>query len=155
MVFKFQQGGAAPQNAQQVQQQIVALVQAAMQGDQNAQQQVQQIMEAAKNGDQQAIQIAQLIQQVVQKMQAQARRQKVGGKLDYIHRLRTGVNPDEEVIYEKCGGKMTKKVVKKSACGGKPMKEDGGSMKKNTKTYFEACGGKTKKAKKCYFGGIL
>lgn len=145
----------AQNNQQEMQQQIIAMVQAAMQGDQKAKQQIDSIMQAAQNGDQNAMQIAQFIQQVVKQLQGQARQAKIGGKLAYIHKLRTGVNTDEEVIYEKCGGKMTKKVVKKSACGGKPMKEDGGSMKKNAKTYFEACGGKTKKAKKCYFGGIL
>ena len=65
----FQQGGTAPQ--QDLQQQVIALVQAAMQGDQQATQQVNQIMEAAKNGDPRATQIAKMIQQVVQQMQGQ------------------------------------------------------------------------------------
>lgn len=156
MIVKFQQGGAAPQSANQdMQKQVVALVQAAMQGNEEARKQVEEIMAAAKQGNQQAIQLAQMIQDVVQAMQNQARRQKMGGKMDYIHKLRTGANPGEEVVYEKCGGKVTKKHVKK-ACGGKKLSmQDGGNVAK--KTYFEACGGKTKKptAKKCYFGGSL
>lgn len=159
MTFKFQQGGAAPQQggAQDLQQQVVALVQAAMQGDKQARAQVQQIMDAAQQGNQQAVQIAQMIQEVVTAMQSQARKQQIGGKLAYIHQLRTGVGLDEEVTYAKCGGKMVKKVTKKS-CGGpakKPKAETGGTVK--TQTYFEKCGGKAKvaKKKKCYFGGSL
>jgi hypothetical protein len=57
----FQQGGAAPQQ-QDMQQQVVALVQAAMQGDQEAKQTVTQIIKAAESGDQQAMQMAQMIQ---------------------------------------------------------------------------------------------
>lgn len=161
MTFKFQQGGAAPAQggAQDIQQQVIALVQAAMQGDQKARQQIEQIMQAAQQGNPQAQQIAAMIQQVVQAAQSQARRQQIGGKMDYIHKLRTGVNADEEVVYERCGGKVTKKVAKKDCGGSKLAKtEDGGQMPSNKKTYFEACGGKAKKksgAKKCYFGGSL
>lgn len=38
----------------------------------------------------------------------------IRSKLGYIRKLRTGVGPDEEVIYQKCGGKITKKVVRKA-----------------------------------------
>lgn len=157
MIFKFQQGGNAPQQgAQDVQQQVIALVQAAMQGDEKARAQVQSIMDAAQQGDPQATQLAQLIQDVVKAMQSQARKQQIGGKLGYIHKLRTGVNPDEEVLYERCGGKVVKKVTKK-ACGGnakKPKAENGTTMP--TKTYFDKKGGKASVAKKkCYFGGGL
>lgn len=160
MTFKFQQGGAAPQQdgAQDLQQQVIALVQAAMQGDEQARTQVQQIMDAAQQGDQQAVQIAQMIQQVVQAMQSQARKQQIGGKLAYIHQLRTGVGLNEEVVYEKCGGKMVKKVTKKSCNGGAVQKPKAGKgCLVKAKTYFEKCGGKAKvaKAKKCYFGGSL
>lgn len=80
----FQQGGAAPQQ-QNMQQQVVALVQAAMQGDQKATQTVNQIMEAAKQGDQQAMQVAQMIQQVAQQMKTSA---KWGAKLQYVRSLK-------------------------------------------------------------------
>lgn len=105
----FQQGGAAPQ--QDMQQQVVALVQAAMQGDQKATETVNKIMEAAKAGDQQAMQIAQMIQQVAQKMQGQATAAKWGAKLGYIKSLK----------YAK-GGKTCpacEKKVEMKACGGK------------------------------------
>ena len=80
----FQQGG----QAQNIEQQVIALVQAAMSGDQKATQQVNQIMEAAKAGDQQAVQIAQMIQAVAQKMQGQATAAKWGSKLQYIRSLK-------------------------------------------------------------------
>ena len=122
----FQQGGQAPQ--QDIQQQVVALVQAAMQGDEKANQTVTQIMEAAKKGDQQAMQLAQMIQAVVQQMKGQATSAKWGSKLAYIRSLKYAQ-----------GGK---------AC---PACEKGAPVKVEEK----ACGGKAKKAKKRYFGGWL
>jgi hypothetical protein len=119
----FQQGGAAPQ--QDMQQQVIALVQAAMQGDQKATDTVNKIMEAAKAGDQQAMQIAQMIQQVAQKMQGQATAAKWGSKLNYIRSLKFAK-----------GGK---------AC---PACEKGAPIVEK-----KACGGK--KAKKRYFGGLI
>lgn len=131
----FQQGGAAPQ--QDIQQQVTALVQAAMQGDQKATQTVNQIMEAAKAGDQQATQLAQLIQQVVQQMKGQATAAKWGSKLNYIRSLK----------YAK-GGKTC------SACqnGGMPVTSDKAYIKSNKKVEEKACGGKAKKHQE---GGFL
>lgn len=109
----FQNGGAAPQ--QDMQQQIIQLVQAAMSGDQKATETVNKIMEAAKAGDQQAMQIAQMIQQVAQQMQGQqAPSAKWGSKLSYIKNLK----------YAK-GGKACpacQKKVEEKACGGKTKK---------------------------------
>lgn len=123
----FQQGGAAPQKGN-MQEQVIALVQAAMQGDQKATQTVNQIMEAAKAGDQQALQIAQMIQQVVNQMKGQqAPASKFGSKLQYIKSLK----------YAK-GGKTC------PACQ---------SMAKGAEVEMKKCGGK--KAKKRYFGGYL
>lgn len=138
MTPKYQQGGPAPQaqGAEDMQQQIVSLVQAAMQGDEQARGQIQQIMEAAQQGDPQATQIAQMVQEVVQAMQGQARKALIGGKLNYIHRLRTGANLDEQVLYEKKGGKLTKKIVRKN----QNETEDQPEMKKNKKkkkVYYE------------------
>lgn len=112
----FQQGGAVPQQ-QDIQQQVVALVQAAMQGDQQASQQVNKILEAAKQGDQQAIQIAQMIQQVVNQMKGQATQAKWGAKLSYVKSLK----------YSK-GGKTCPEcekqaMIEKKACGGKKAKK--------------------------------
>jgi hypothetical protein len=126
----FQGGGPVAQQTQanDIQQQVIALVQAAMQGDEKANQTVTQIMEAAKKGDSQAVQLAQMIQAVVQEMQGQATSAKWGSKLSYIRSLK----------YAK-GGK---------AC---PACEKGAPIKVEEK----ACGGKAKKAKKRYFGGWL
>lgn len=148
---------APADQGQDMQSQVIALVQAAMQGDQQAQQTIQQIMQAAEQGDQQAMQIAQLIQQVMEQMQGQAAQsQRIGGKLAYIHRLRTGVGMDEDVVYERCGGKVTKKVVKKAEKG--CDMDDHKAAMKNKKLaviYFDDKGNKIKGAKKCYFGGTL
>lgn len=86
----FQQGGqpTAQAGQQDIQQQVSALVQAAMQGDQKATQTVNQIMEAAKAGDQQAMQLAKMIQAEIQKMQGQATTAKWGAKLGYIKSLK-------------------------------------------------------------------
>lgn len=122
---------------QQLQQQIVQLVQAAMQGDQNATQQIQQIMQAAQQGDQQAAQIAQMIQQVAQAMQQQSQQQQVraakfGAKLNYLRQLK-GKCPSG---YFKDGGKCKKCDNQMMANGGKP--------KIDPVTEFK-CGGKKKK----------
>lgn len=124
----FEKGGLTSQNTQDIQQKVVALVQAAMQGDEKANQTVTQIMEAAKAGDQQATQLAQMIQAVIQQMKGQATSAKWGSKLGYIRSL-------------------------KYAQGGKtcPACEKGAPVKVEEK----ACGGKAKKAKKRYFGGWL
>ena len=109
----FQQGGAAPQ--QDMQQQVIALVQAAMQGDQKATETVNKIMEAAKAGDQQAIQLAQMIQAVAEQMQSQATAAKWGAKLNYIRSLKyakggkTCSTCNKEIEMKKCGGKKAKK----------------------------------------------
>lgn len=111
----FQQGGAAPQ--QDMQQQVVALVQAAMQGDKKATETVNKIMEAAKAGDQQAMQIAQMIQQVAQKMQGQATAAKWGSKLNYVRSLKFAKGGKACPECEKA------KQVEMKACGGKKAKK--------------------------------
>lgn len=152
---------------QQLQQQIVQLVQAAMQGDQQATQQIQNIMQAAQQGDTQAQQIAQMIQQVAQQMQQQqVQAARFGAKLNYIKQL-NGQCPDGyEMKYYKEGGQLCKRCAKKqnggevteqapsnptqtfkqtmSAKYGKKMKkkEEGGPIES------EKCGGKPKLKKK-------
>lgn len=122
-----QQGGTVQQ--QNIQEQVTALVQAAMQGDQKATQTVNQIMEAAKAGDQQAVQIATMIQQIAKQMQGQATSAKWGSKLNYIKSLKFAK-----------GGKTCAPCQEKAAA--KKIEE-------------KACGGKAKKTKKRYFGGWL
>ena len=122
-VSKKQQGGQMQQN---IQQQIIQLVQAAMQGDQKATQTIQQVMQAAEQGDQQAIQLAQMIQQVMEQMKGQATMAKWGSKLEYIKNLK----------YAK-GGKTCPSCQKNISTN--PLK------KSTTKVEEKACGGKTKK----------
>lgn len=123
---------------QQMQEQIVQLVQAAMQGDQQAQQQIQQIMQAAQQGDQQAAQIAQFIQQVAQQMQgSQPQSARLGAKLDYIKFLRGKCPNGYEMQYFKKGGAICKKCVKK-------MKKGEEGMNTDTISQFR-CGRKMKK----------
>ena len=152
---------------QQLQQQIVQLVQAAMQGDQQATQQIQQIMQAAKQGDQQATQLAQMIQYVAQQLQQQqVQAAKFGAKLNYIKQLR-GICPEGyEMQYFKSGGQFCKKCVRKKKkmeeggiapssiidsfkCGRK-MKKNGGNIdfsKCGSKMKKKACGGSVEKDK--------
>lgn len=151
---------------QQLQQQIVQLVQAAMQGDQQATQQIQQIMQAAQQGNQQAAQIAQMIQQVAQQMQQQqVQAARFGAKLNYIKQLKGQCPEGYKMEYYKEGGQLCKKCMKvhqdggevkqtpntvagqfkmEAAKYGKKMnkKENGGSVES------EKCGGKPKLRKK-------
>lgn len=136
----FQQGGAAPKQ-QDMQQQLIALVQAAMQGDQKATNTINQILEAAKAGDQQAMQLAQMIQQIAKQMQGQATAAKWGAKLSYIRSLKYAN-----------GGKACPTC---QAGAPVPKAQDKDYIKLNKKVEEKACGGKAKKAKKRYFGGWL
>lgn len=137
---------------QQLQQQIVQLVQAAMQGDEQATQQIQQIMQAAQQGDQQATQLAQMIQYVAQQMQQQVQAAKFGAKLNYIKQLR-GVCPDGyEMQYFKRGGRFCKQCVakqKKMEQGGIAPSNPVDAFKCGRKMKKKACGGSVnKKVKK-------
>lgn len=99
---------------EQLQQQIIQLVQAAMQGDQKATQQIQQIMQAAQQGNQEAAQVAQMIQYVAQQMQEQrVESAKFGAKLNYIKSLRGQCPDGYQTEYFKSGGKVCKKCVAK------------------------------------------
>lgn len=152
---------------EQMQQQIVALVQAAMQGDEQASQQIQQIMQAAQQGDQQAAQIAQMIQAVAQQMQGQqAQMARFGAKLNYIKHLRGECPSGMEMQYFKKGGRICKQCVNKNSNGGdlpkkqNPVedfknnrdKQNPNDNKRTPKPMLQKCGGKTKKKKAC--GGV-
>ena len=131
--LKFKQGGqmykyatgaqmVQPQQTggqQGIEQQAIALVQAAMQGDQQANQTIQQIMQAAQQGDQQAVQVAQLLQTIIQKMRG-SRKARLGAKLNYFKQ--TCECPEgQEVVYFKKGGELCK------VCAGKKMQDGGKS----------------------------
>lgn len=114
---------------EQMQQQIVQLVQAAMNGDQQASQQIQQIMQTAE-----------MIQAVAQQMQTSQQTSpsmaKNGAKLNYIKELR-GICPEGyEMQSYKVGGKVCKKCIKK--------KEEGDKITQNAVDAFK-CGRKMKK----------
>lgn len=123
-MFKYQQGAqmVQPQQTseqQGIEQQAMALVQAAMQGDKQANQTIQQIMQAAKQGDQQAVQVAKLLQAIVQQMQG-SRKARLGAKLNYFKQ--TGECPEgQELVYFKKGGEICK------VCQGKKMQNGGKS----------------------------
>lgn len=147
---------------QQLQQQIVQLVQAAMQGDQQATQQIQQIMQAAQQGNQQAAQIAQMIQQVAQQMQQQqVQAARFGAKLNYIRQLKGQCPEGYKMEYYKEGGQLCKKCMK--------VHQDGGEVNQTPNTVAgqfraskgntgavetEKCGGKPKLRKKANGGPI-
>lgn len=132
--LKFKQGGQMykyaagaqmiqPQQAseqQGMEQQAIALVQAAMQGDQQANQTIQKIMQAAQQGDQQAAQVAKLLQAIVQQMRG-SRKARLGAKLDYIKQSIGECPEGQEVVYFKKGGEICK------ICAGKKMQDGGKS----------------------------
>lgn len=131
--LKFKQGGqmykyatgaqmVQPQQAsgqQGIEQQAIALVQAAMQGDKQANQTIQKIMQAAQQGDQQAVQVAQLLQTIIQKMQG-SRKARLGAKLNYFKQI-SECPEGQEVVYFKKGGEICK------VCAGKKMQDGGKS----------------------------
>ena len=132
--LKFKQGGqmykyaagaqmVQPQQTggqQGIEQQAMALVQAAMQGDQKANQTIQKIMQAAQQGDQQAAQVAKLLQAIVQQMKG-SRKARLGAKLDYIKQSIGECPEGQEVVYFKKGGEICK------MCAGKKMQDGGKS----------------------------
>lgn len=108
---------------EQLQQEIIKLVQAAMNNDEQAIQQIQQIMQAAEQGDPQAAQIAQLIQQVIQEQQGSVPKNKFGAKIEYIKRLK-GICPEgQEMQFFKKGGRVCKKCMPKAEKKGCKVKK--------------------------------
>ena len=101
---------------EQLQQEIIDLVKAAMSNDEQAMQYIQKIMEAAQTGDPKAAEMAQMIQQVAQQLQGQqAQMARFGAKLAYIKRLK-GICPEgQEMQFFKKGGKVCKKCMPKAA----------------------------------------
>ncbi len=126
-MFKYQQGAQMAQMVQPqqtseqqgIEQQAMALVQAAMQGDKQANQTIQQIMQAAKQGDQQAVQVAKLLQAIVQQMQG-SRKARLGAKLNYFKQV-SECPEGQEIVYFKKGGEICK------VCAGKKMQNGGKS----------------------------
>lgn len=132
--LKFKQGGqmykysagaqmVQPQQAsgqQGIEQQAMALVQAAMQGDTKANQTIQNIMQAAERGDQRVTRVAQLLKNIIQQMKG-SRKARLGAKLDYIKQSIGECPEGQEVVYFKKGGEICK------MCAGKKMQDGGKS----------------------------
>ena len=132
--IKFKQGGqmykysagaqmVQPQQAsgqQGIEQQAMALVQAAMQGDTKANQTIQNIMQAAERGDQPVTRVAQLLKNIIQQMKG-SRKAILGAKLDYIKQSIGECPEGQEVVYFKKGGEICK------MCAGKKMQDGGKS----------------------------
>lgn len=124
-MYKYAAGAQMVQSQQTsgqqgIEQQAMALVQAAMQGDQKANQTIQKIMQAAQQGDQQAAQVAQLLKAIVQQMKG-SRKARLGAKLDYIKQSIGECPEGQEVVYFKKGGEICK------VCAGKKMQDGGKS----------------------------
>lgn len=124
-MYKYAAGAQMVQSQQAsgqqgIEQQAMALVQAAMQGDQKANQTIQKIMQAAQQGDQQAAQVAQLLKNIVQQMKG-SRKARLGAKLDYIKQSIGECPEGQEVVYFKKGGEICK------VCAGKKMQNGGKS----------------------------
>lgn len=136
---KFQDGGAMQADPQQ---QIMALVQAAMQGDQEAQSTIQQIQQAAQQGDQQASQMLQMIQGIMQQMQGQAQMAKRGAKLNYINRLKGNCPEGYQMNYFKIGGKVCRQCqeikTSKASCSKKMVKKGCSGMVKGIRAEMGA-----------------
>lgn len=124
-MYKYQAGAqmVQPQQAseqQGIEQQAMALVQAAMQGDTKANQTIQKIMQAAERGDQRVTQVAQLLKNIIQQMKG-SRKARLGAKLDYIKQSIGECPEGQEVVYFKKGGEICK------MCAGKKMQDGGKS----------------------------
>lgn len=119
-MYKYSVGAQQESGQQGIEQQTMALVQAAMQGDQQANQTIQKIMQAAQQGDQQAAQVAKLLQAIVQQMKG-SRKARLGAKLDYIKQSIGECPEGQEVVYFKKGGEICK------ICAGKKMQDGGKS----------------------------
>lgn len=127
MITKYQQGD-------NIEQQIVSLVQAAMSGDQQATQQINQIMQAAKSGDKRAAQLASYIQQVAQKLQG-SRKARLGAKLNYNQEVVCA--EDEIPVFMKRGGQICKTCQKLKQGAKKLQKklQKGGWINKDKKIW--------------------
>ena len=119
-IYKYLAGAQMVQPQQGIEQQAVALVQAAMQGNVEANQTIQKIMQAAKKGDQQAAKVAELLQAAIQQMKG-SRKARLGAKLDYIKQSIGECPEGQEVVYFKKGGEICK------ICAGKKMQDGGKS----------------------------
>lgn len=126
MTYKFQQGGQATAEQNEVMKFVKALAQT-LQADPNqviqAAQQNPEALRSAAEVYNQTQDMQQAAQAFTQALQSQAQAAKHGAKLNYLKALKNQCTEDEELVYFKKGGKVD--------CGCR-KKEDGGEMKKES-----------------------
>lgn len=106
------------QDGGKLEQQLTALVQAAMNGDQNASQQIEQVMQAAQQGDHKAQKYAAFIQKIAEKLQQKSSQMSIareGGKLS---------EEKSEVEVDKCGSKVKYLKALKGSKAKKKIQKD-------------------------------
>ena len=151
-MIKFQNGGSAESEQQQIIKQIIEKVKQARAGVAEARQWIASVKEQSRRSPRYK-QISDMIDQISARLDEQeqgAAYAANGAKLAYIQRLRNKCPEGFELEMFKAGGQICTKCVKKAEYGG-----DTGEESDIVKSFKEKCGGKMKKkcTKKCEFGG--
>lgn len=151
-MIKFQNGGSAESEQQQIIKQIIEKVKQARAGVAEARQWIASVKEQSRRSPRYK-QISDMIDQISARLDEQeqgAAYAANGAKLAYIQRLRNKCPEGFELEMFKAGGQICTKCVKKAEYGG-----DAGEESDIVKSFKEKCGGKMKKkcTKKCEFGG--
>lgn len=149
-MIKFQNGGSAESEQQQIIKQIIEKVKQARAGVAEARQWIASVKEQSRRSPRYK-QISDMIDQISARLDEQeqgATYAANGAKLAYIQRLRNKCPEGFELEMFKAGGQICTKCVKKAEYGD-------GEESDIVKSFKEKCGGKMKKkcTKKCEFGG--
>ena len=149
-MIKFQNGGSAESEQQQIIKQIIEKVKQARAGVAEARQWIASVKEQSRRSPRYK-QISDIIDQISARLDEQeqgATYAANGAKLAYIQRLRNKCPEGFELEMFKAGGQICTKCVKKAEYGD-------GEESDIVKSFKEKCGGKMKKkcTKKCEFGG--
>lgn len=149
-MIKFQNGGSAESEQQQIIKQIIEKVKQARAGVAEARQWIASVKEQSRRSPRYK-QISDMIDQISARLDEQeqgATYAANGAKLAYIQRLRNKCPEGFELEMFKAGGQICTKCVKKA-------EYNDGEESDIVKSFKEKCGGKMKKkcTKKCEFGG--
>lgn len=149
-MIKFQNGGSAESEQQQIIKQIIEKVKQARAGVAEARQWIASVKEQSRRSPRYK-QISDMIDQISARLNEQeqgATYAANGAKLAYIQRLRNKCPEGFELEMFKAGGQICTKCVKKA-------EYNDGEESDIVKSFKEKCGGKMKKkcTKKCEFGG--
>ena len=149
-MIKFQNGGSAESEQQQIIKQIIEKVKQARAGVAEARQWIASVKEQSRRSPRYK-QISDMIDQISARLDEQeqgAAYAANGAKLAYIQRLRNKCPEGFELEMFKAGGQICTKCVKKA-------EYNDGEESDIVKSFKEKCGGKMKKkcTKKCEFGG--